>query len=431
MTPRAKVSRVLWLALLALAVAGPVRAASGRNECFECHKKEKERRISAPTQHFEQDIHARRGLGCVDCHGGDAHDPDITGMDPDKGYIGKPSHVEIAAICTKCHANPTLMKRYNPQPFIFSLEEFHTSVHWKKGNAGDKKVATCTDCHGVHGILPHKDPASPVYQLNVPQTCAHCHNPTYMQGRKLPTDQYDLYKSSVHGKALLEKKDLSAPACNNCHGNHGAVPPNTRDISVVCSNCHGREGELFEASKVKASLELAGKRGCVTCHGNHGVAHPTDAMIATGRPGVCGNCHEKGSKGDVASIRIIARFDSLRIRLAHADSLLDRAERLGMPTEKARESFKQANDQMVNLRVVLHSFDSGQIDAVLAEGKGQADQAVGFGERALRDWRTRRVGMGLSLIVIACLIGLLVLSIREIERRPGGGPAGGGPGALE
>jgi predicted CXXCH cytochrome family protein len=251
-----------------------------------------------------------------------------------------------------------------------------------------------------------------------------------MKGRTIRTDQFELYRTSVHGKALLDKKDLSAPACNNCHGNHGAVPPNTRDISVVCSNCHGREGELFEASKVKASLELEGKRGCVTCHGNHGVNQPTDAMIATEKPGVCGNCHEKGSKGDLASVRIIAGVDSLKWRLARADSLLDRAERLGMPTEKARESLKQASDQMVNLRVVLHSFDAGQIEAVLTEGKGQADQAVGFGERELKDWRTRRVGMGLSLIAIACLIGLLVLSIREIERRSDQGSPGGGPGAI-
>ena len=51
----------------------------------------------------------------------------------------------------------------------------------------------------------------------------------------------------VTSAALLEKGDMSAPACNNCHGNHGAVPPKTRDISVVCSNCHGREGELLSA----------------------------------------------------------------------------------------------------------------------------------------------------------------------------------------
>ncbi len=432
MSPRRVPSpRVLAaVAILVLASLAPVARAAGGNQCLECHRKEKDHRISAPTLHIDQDIHTKRGIGCVDCHGGVATDPDITGMDPDKGYIGKPKHAEIAALCTKCHANAAYMKRFNPQPYVFSIDEFHTSVHWKRTNAGDKMAATCTDCHGVHGILPHKDPASPVYTLNVPQTCAHCHNPTYMKGRTLPTDQYALYKDSVHGKALLEKKDLSAPACNSCHGNHGAVPPNTRDISVVCANCHGREGELFEASKVKASLELQGKRGCVTCHGNHGVNQPTDAMIAVGEPGVCGKCHQAGSAGARASAQIVARFDSLRTRVAQADSLLDRAERLGMPTEKARESLKQATDQLVNLRVVLHSFDTKQIDGVLTEGSSQAGQAIAFGERALKDWHTRRVGMGLSLIAIVVVIVLLSSLIREIENPSAKERPGERPGPL-
>ncbi|MFI5372172.1 MAG: cytochrome c3 family protein [Candidatus Eisenbacteria bacterium] len=416
---------VLWLAAATAAQAATV------NECLECHRMQDERRLAAPTQHFAEDIHAQRGFTCAACHGGDPSVQDIEGMDPDKGYIGKPKRSEIAALCAKCHADAAFMKRYNPQPYIFSVDEWRTSVHCKKAALGDVKVATCTDCHGVHGILPHKDPASPVYKLNVPQTCAHCHNPEYMKGRTVRTDQYALYKGSVHGIAVLEKKDLSAPVCNNCHGNHGAVPPNTRDISVVCGNCHGREGELFESSKVKASLELEGKRGCVTCHGNHDVQKPTDAMIGVGEPGVCGRCHQSGSAGERATGRIVTRFRTLKGRLDEADSLLARAERLGMPTEKARETLKQAADQLVNVRVVLHSFDSNQIDAVLTEGTGQADQAVTAGQRALKDWRTRRVGMGLSLIAIGVVIGLLLLLIRQVESRPGTGRGGGSATPLE
>jgi hypothetical protein len=190
---------------------------------------------------------------------------------------------------------------------------------------------------------------------------------------------------------------------------------------VVCGNCHGREGELFEASPVKATLELEGKRGCVTCHSNHGVQRPTDAMIGNGEPGVCGHCHQPGSAGEKAAGQIVTRFWALKARLGEADSLLARAERLGMPTEKARETLKQANDQLVNLRVVLHSFDPKQIDAVLAASSGDADGAVGAGERALRDWRTRRVGLAWSLAAIGGVIALLLFLIREIERRSNGG----------
>jgi predicted CXXCH cytochrome family protein len=407
------------------AAAPATPAVATTNQCLECHRKEKEDRLVAPTRGFDHDVHAQRGLGCVGCHGGDPNDPDITGMDPDKGYVGKPGRKEIAALCEKCHADAAYMKRFNPQPYVFSVAEFLTSVHAKKMAAGDLKAATCINCHGVHPILSPRDPNAPVYAKNVPATCAHCHNAEYMKGRSLPTNQYELYQHSVHGEALLVKGDLSAPACNDCHGNHGAVPPNTRDISIVCGNCHGREGELFAGSKVSRSLELEGKRGCVTCHGNHGVRVPTDAMIGNAGEGVCGKCHDPGSAGDKASAVIVPGFNDLRTRIATADSLLRLAEVLGMPTEKSREFLKQATDQVVSTRVTLHSFDSKQIQAAIGEGDGFARQAVAAGQRALKDWRTRRVGMGWSVVAIAMVIVLLVLKIRQVERNVST-PDGGG-----
>jgi hypothetical protein len=255
-----------------------------------------------------------------------------------------------------------------------------------------------------------------VYHKNVPATCAKCHNPEYMKGRTVPTNQHALYTNSVHGRALLEKGDVSAPACNDCHGNHGAVPPKTRDISVVCGNCHGREGELFAASPVKERLEFEGKRGCVTCHGNHDVQVPRDSWVSTEPGGLCGRCHEPGSPGEKAVAVIVPGFHSLRSKLATADSTLGVAERLGMETSGGRELLKQANDQLVGVRAALHSFDRAQIEGVLLEGTQLADRARGEGVAALRDWQARRLGMALSLVAIAITMLLLVLKIRRLER---------------
>jgi predicted CXXCH cytochrome family protein len=405
---------LLAFGALVLGAALAHGAGEAHNSCLDCHR-QLTGALAAPTLHFADDIHAVRGLGCVGCHGGNAADPEMTAMDPDKGFRGKPARAEIAELCASCHANAVYMKRFNPQPYIFSMAEFRTSVHCKKISEGDVKVATCTNCHGVHGILAHTDPRSPVYHKNVPATCARCHNAEYMKGRTVPTNQYALYSRSVHGKALLENGDLSAPACNNCHGNHGAVPPNTRDISVVCGNCHGREGELFATSKVKEMLELEGKRGCVTCHGNHDVQPPTDAMIDVGPAGLCGRCHAAGSPGARAAAVIVPRFRAMNVRIAEADSLLTSAERLGMPTESGREHLKQAADQLVNVRAALHGFDAEQITAVLDEGTSHAASARAAGLAALRDWRMRRVGMALSLVVILLTMALLVFKIRRLE----------------
>ncbi len=427
--PRARLL-ALVLAALALAWAIPARAAvepvaglpaaaapapAKPNHCLDCHRG-LQGRLRAPTERFAQDIHAVRGLGCVGCHGGDASDPEMTGMDPDKGFKGAPERPQIAELCASCHANAAFMKRYNPKPYIFSMAEFRTSVHCKKISEGDTKVATCTNCHGVHGILPRSDLASPVHHRNVPATCAGCHNAEYMKGRTVPTNQHALYVNSVHGRALLEKGDDSAPACNDCHGNHGAVPPQTRDISVVCGNCHGREGELFAASPVKERLELEGKRGCVTCHGNHGVQVPSDSLVSSGPEGLCGRCHAPDSPGERAVAVIVPGFHRLRSTMAGADSMLSLAELRGMETSAGRELLKQAGDRLVDVRAALHSFDRRQIEGVLVEGTDLAGRAEAQGVRALRDWQMRRVGMALSLVAIGFTILLLVLRIRRIER---------------
>jgi hypothetical protein len=397
---------------------GPATAAPrSRDTCIECHSM-LEPRLSAPTRAFTEDIHYERGLGCAGCHGGNPDDPDVTAMDPDLGFRGTPTRAQIAELCASCHAKADYMKHFDPQPYIFSMDEFRTSVHCKKISEGDLKVATCTNCHGVHGIKPHTDPTSRVYPTNVPTTCSGCHNAEYMKGRKVRTDQHALYQTSVHGVALLEKGDLSAPACNDCHGNHGAVPPQTRDISLVCGNCHRREGDLFAQSKVGQVLEVEGKRACVACHGNHAVQRPTDAMLSTGPEGVCGQCHEPGSPGEQAVATLLPRFHALKARIDAADSLLTRADRLGMETEIGRERLRQAADQLVSFRAVLHSFDTDQISKVLDEGSESANGAHEQGERVLRDWRSRRIGMGLSLIVILATIGLLIFKIRAIESRP-------------
>ncbi len=389
---------------------------SAKNTCFDCHSQLDDSRLSGPTKDFPQDIHATHGLGCVGCHGGNPNDPEMTAMDPDKGFKGAPARKDIAELCASCHANAAYMKRFNPQPYIFSMAEFRTSVHCKKIAEGDLKVATCTNCHGVHGILPPRDPRSPVNHRNVPFTCAKCHNAEYMKGRTVPTNQLALWRESVHGVALLVKGDMSAPACNNCHGNHGAVPPKTRDISVVCGNCHGREGELFAKSKVAETLEFEGKRGCVTCHSNHGIRPPTDAMVGLEGEGVCGRCHTAGSPGARAAAELVPRFHTFKSHLARADSLLGVADRLGVETAPGHEALKQANDALVGLRATIHSFSLPPIEAALAEGEGLASRAESHAREGLRDWRNRRAGMALSLVVILALMALLIARIRQVER---------------
>ena len=63
---------------------------------------------------------------------------------------------------------------------------------------GASGAASCWDCHGTHNILPAKNPDSPVFKLNLPQTCATCHsNPGLTQG--IP-DEVPAGGVAVHGQ---------------------------------------------------------------------------------------------------------------------------------------------------------------------------------------------------------------------------------------
>jgi predicted CXXCH cytochrome family protein len=133
----------------------------------------------------------------------------------------------------------------------------------------------------------------------VPATCGKCHGSAeYLKGRKIPADVVEKYRGSVHGKALLERGDLGAPACNSCHGNHGATPPDITSVANVCGTCHSQQAELFRNSKKKANFDQNGIAECVFCHSQHDIKPPTDAMLGTGRESVCLQCHEDENDAD-------------------------------------------------------------------------------------------------------------------------------------
>ena len=99
------------------------------------------------------------------------------------------------------------------------------------------------------------------------------------KGKPLPCDEYAKWSASVHGVALLKKGDFSAPSCNNCHGNHGAAPPQTDSVANACGTCHGKIAKLFEDTKMRHTFEKEGLPGCATCHSNHEIRQPSDDFL--------------------------------------------------------------------------------------------------------------------------------------------------------
>jgi hypothetical protein len=332
---------------------------------------------------MSHDVHLGAQQSCHSCHGGN---PDsalaadaAAAMDPNYApnpFRGVPARVDQPAFCGRCHSDVTFMRRYVASPRVDQQAEYWTSRHGQQLQEGDPRVAVCTSCHGSHGIRGAGDPESPVYASNVAATCARCHSDaqrmagyTVAGGAPLPTNQFAAWRRSVHAAALLEKGDLSAPTCNDCHGNHGAVPPGLESIGFVCGYCHGREADLFRESPKQSGfarhndyLAGAGPEGCrachtaaelqsppgglhtfsqcATCHEHHAVVRPTIGLLGPLPETPCAFCHESPPDSAARMLEpqsIQARYREVRDRLLAESAGLGREERFNWLVAQARE----------------------------------------------------------------------------------------------
>jgi len=371
---------------------------------------------------FREGIHGHvlagnpNGPQCVSCHG--VHN--IVRVTDPRSPV---SPARVVDTCARCHSNAAYMRDFDPALPVDQREKYLTSVHGKRHAAGDLKAATCVSCHSNHLILQAKDPRSAVYPTNVPATCARCHaDASYMAGYRIPTTQYADYKESVHGKALLSRSDLNAPACNSCHGNHGAAPPGVGSVIAVCGQCHQSNEELYEKSPHRAVFERKKLPGCIVCHGNHRVAAPTDSLISFSVSSPCGECHKNDGTDAAAPgiVRIKGLLDSLSAGEGQAMAILDRAENLGMDVSDARYSLKDVHQAVVQSRVTVHSFEVEELAAAAHPGIQLIGRARTVGEEAIREYKFRRQGLVVSTLIVTFLVVVLWLKIREIERRQTG-----------
>lgn len=384
--------------------------------CVTCHS-QLGGQLAEPAKLFVDDVHARAGLTCADCHGGDVADDSITAMSPAKGFRGAPARTQIPGFCGRCHSNPDYMRHYNPSLQTDQLSQYWTSIHGQRLKKNDTKVATCVDCHSAHNIRAVSDTLATVYPTNIAATCAHCHaNAAYMQGYGIPTNQYANYMKSVHAQDLASG-DLSAPTCPTCHGNHGAFPPGVSSVVNVCGTCHAMNEEDFKSSPHQAAFAAKGLPGCVTCHSNHLIEKPLDSWAGVGPQSVCIKCHSAGDKGYQAAQQINQALTGLTSEQTRARDILSNAESSGMEVSDAKVVLASANEDIIKARVAIHTFNAANVRKLTNEGMTLARKAYQAGVAALQERDFRRKGLAVSLILILFAIGGLYLKIRQIERR--------------
>jgi predicted CXXCH cytochrome family protein len=230
----------------------------------------------------------------------------------------------------------------------------------------------------------------------------------------LPTDQLAKYQQSVHYAALTKGNDLSAPTCNDCHGNHGAAPPGAGSVVNVCGTCHAVFAEKF-AKSVHAQIF---DRACVECHSNHAVLQPSDAMLGTDAGSLCGTCHSgTDDKGAAAATEMRGDIEQLKTRIGQSAATVAGLKNAGMQMDQQELALGTARTRLTLARTEMHTFEPARIKPIINEGLTAVADVDREGERATAELQFRRRGLTLSLGAILLVVVALGFKIRQIDRR--------------
>jgi hypothetical protein len=376
--------------------------------CIVCHADQRQGMILG--------VHAERGVRCVDCHGGDASARALPAAHRGRFMSGQ-DKVATAQMCGSCHSDPNRMRQYGLP--TGELAEFRTSRHGELLlNQHDTNAPTCTDCHGTHVIYPPDDARSNVYPSNIPGTCAHCHaNQQLMARYRIPTNQFEQFRSSAHGVALFQKQNFATPTCVGCHGAHSALPPTVTEVASVCGRCHQLVGEAF-ALGPHARAAAAGKLpGCLGCHTNHGTERVPAAQIAA----TCDKCHSADARVHQMGIDLQKLVVGSTADLEAARRAVGQLTVAGQRAGDYRFRYESALTYYLQIAQAQHSLDLPRLEELSRRVRSISVELGGAAEAlSERRWERKLLLLPIWFLSLSA-IALGWLAWRTLRRAEEGG----------
>ncbi|HEY5175613.1 MAG TPA: cytochrome b/b6 domain-containing protein [Terriglobales bacterium] len=133
--------------------------------CAKCHDNIR--------QEYVQSIHGQaiaRGNWqapvCTDCHG-------IHTIKAPTDPSSSVASANVGSGCAQCHGSVRLSNEFGMPSG--QVNTYLSSYHGMASKMGSTTVANCASCHGVHNILPSRDPRSTINHANLAKTCGQCH----------------------------------------------------------------------------------------------------------------------------------------------------------------------------------------------------------------------------------------------------------------
>jgi DmsE family decaheme c-type cytochrome len=199
-----------------------MKPAEANGACVTCHQ-------SSAQQHWEESMHADRGVKCVDCHS--MHSP------KDDSHKKLLKEENTSELCMTCHKGKRM--------------QLSRSAHMPLLEGG----MDCASCHEPHGSATPKN----LKANSVNELCESCH-------------------MDKRGPMLFDHAPVREN-CTTCHEPHGSN--NQRSLAsktpFLCQRCHvatRHPSTLYDQPDL-ASNRLF-NRSCLNCHSQiHGSNHPS------------------------------------------------------------------------------------------------------------------------------------------------------------
>lgn len=254
---------------------------------------------------YDHGFHARAIQGghkaatCVDCH---TRNGDMTSILPASDPKSTINRSNIAETCGRCHGDKSVMQGsgISDRPFL----SYRESVHARAIARGNASAAVCTDCHKSHDILPAADPQSPIARGNIPATCSKCHqseSAEFMQSihgqavargvsrSPVCTDCHGIHNimPPVDRDSATASNAIATETCARCH--EGVTL--TKEFGVAGERVSSYKDSYHGLASRIGSRVVA---NCASCHGVHNIlpsSDPKSMISANNLPQTCGQCH--------------------------------------------------------------------------------------------------------------------------------------------
>ncbi len=303
-----------WFLVGAACLAGVLLPAYGAAPdkldnagCLACHEGGKgklevagkdgaKRTLRAVDAHkFAKSLHG--DMRCVDCH------KEITDS--------QASHAKVKGVaapnCVSCHeALWEQVKKDNLTGekerlglVVANIEAYKSSYHARPDKDDPSRAkATCEDCHSSHAFsVPPKGTARrTAWHRTIPATC----------GEKCHEDQLEAYTASIHGEEILEKGNVKAAVCTDCHTSHSISNTSSEAFKLAnvntCGSCHEPElksyTDTYHGQVNRLGFTYTAR--CMDCHGSHGILavdDPKSKVNLRNRLKTCQSCHSDKKPG--------------------------------------------------------------------------------------------------------------------------------------